>query len=110
MPNDGAGIVQSKITNQYTGVTTNKIGTTSGNDTTISKAMRYSQFVNNNRGFKNAETFTHQQYMKRYGHLGPLTQINNSCYTLPMFQPQVLRSSNTRVITKAQNFIFAKNF
>ena len=85
MPNNGVGYVQSKIVNPYTNTTTNKIGTTSGNDTSISKAMRYSQYVNspNPRGNKNTQTYSYTEYVKKYG---PITGFNKSCYSNPQFQ------------------------
>jgi hypothetical protein len=95
MPNNGVGYVQQKIVNPYTNTTTNKIGSTSGNDTSISKAMRYSQYVNNpnNRGNKNTQTYSYSEYVKKYG---PLPEIDRSCYSTPPFNPQVLRSNNTK--------------
>jgi len=85
MPNNGVGYVQSKIINPYTNTTTNKIGTTSGNDTSISKAMRYSQYVNspNPRGNKNTQTYSYNEYVKKYG---PITGFNTSCYSNPPFR------------------------
>jgi hypothetical protein len=71
MPNQGVGYVASKIVNPYTNATTNKIGSTSGNDSTISKAMRYSQYVNNPnpRGSKNVQTYSYNEYVAKYGPL-----------------------------------------
>lgn len=109
MLNNGVGIVDTKIVNPYTNVTTNKIGSSSGNDTGISKAMRYSQYVNNpNRnGVKNVQTYSYAEYVAKYG---PLNKINNSCYNDPMFKPQVLRSSNNKSISADQQFMFKTNY
>jgi hypothetical protein len=85
IPNNGVGYVDQKIVNPYTNNTTNKIGTTSGNDTTISKAMRYSQYVNspNNRGNKNTQTYSYKEYVAKYG---PLTGLTTSYNNNPIFQ------------------------
>jgi len=108
MPNRGVGLVDTKIVNPYTNITTNKIGTSSGNDTTISKAMRYSQYVNNpNRnGVKNVQTYSYTDYVAKYG---PMSSIDRSCYSNPMFKPQVLVSNN-KPIPIEQQFMFHTNY
>jgi hypothetical protein len=83
MPNDGVGIVDFKIVNPYTGFTTNKIGSSSGNDTNISRAMRYSQYVNNNRGFKNVQKMSYKEYVANYG---PLPEFNSAGRSNPIFK------------------------
>uniref|UniRef100_A0A6C0B8W6 Uncharacterized protein n=1 Tax=viral metagenome TaxID=1070528 RepID=A0A6C0B8W6_9ZZZZ len=110
MPKNGLGIVNFKNVNPYTNITTNKIGTTSGNDTSISKAMRYSQYVNSpNRGGKNTQTYNKKQYEERFGPLLNQT-IDKSCYTTPPFKPQVMRSSNNQKIAPGQQFMFQTNY
>lgn len=109
MPKDGIGIVDFKTTNPYTGVTTIKIGSTSGNSTGISKAMRYSQYVNStNRDGKNTQTYTKKQYEASFGPLHNQT-IDKSCYNTPAFKPQVL-ITNTQKIAPGQQFMFRGNF
>jgi hypothetical protein len=76
MPNDGKGCVSFKLIN------------TSGNEPKISKAMRFSQYVNNTKGFKNVQRMSYAQYVEKYGPLefplvpptksNPLFQINYS--------------------------------
>lgn len=107
MPNNGVGYVEQKIVNPFTNTTTNKIGTTSGNNTSISKAMRYSQYVNNPnpRGNKNTQTYSYSEYVEKYG---PLPGIDKSCYSTPPFKPQVLRSNNTKKPTGLE-FAFQTN-
>jgi hypothetical protein len=85
LPNKGVGYIDFKKMDPYTGLVTNKIGTSSGNDTSISKAMRYSQYVNNPnpRGTKNTQTYSYKLYVEKYG---PLPETNKSCYTNPAFQ------------------------
>jgi hypothetical protein len=83
MPNDGIGIVDFKVVNPYTGTVTNKVGTSSTNNTNISQAMKYSQYVNNTRGFKNIQKFSYKEYVEKYG---PLPAFNNSCRSNPEFQ------------------------
>lgn len=105
MPRDGQGIVDFNIVNPYTGVTTNKIVTTSGNSTGISKAMRYSQYVKSpNRDGKNTQTYTKKQYEESFGPL-PNQTIDKSCYNTPAFKPQVL-ITNTQKIAPSQQFMF----
>jgi hypothetical protein len=72
MPNDGIGIVDFKIVNPYTGTVTAKAGTSSTNNTNISKAMKYSQYVNCTRGFKNIQKISYKEYVEKYG---PLTGV-----------------------------------
>jgi len=86
IPNKGVGYVDQKIINPYTNATTNKIGTTSGNDTSISKAMRYSQYVNNPnpRGSKNTQTYSYKEYVAKYGPLPPSFKF--PVVTDPLFQ------------------------
>jgi hypothetical protein len=69
--------------NPYTGVTTNKIGSSSGNDATISRSMRYSQYVNNNKGFKNVQRMSYTEYVAKYG---PLPEFNSAGRSNPMFK------------------------
>jgi len=83
MPNDGVGIVDFKIVNPYTGTTTNKIGSSSGNDATVSKAARYSQYVTNNTGFKNVQRMSYNEYVAKYG---PLPEFNSTGRSNPMFK------------------------
>ena len=109
IPKDGEGIVDFKIINPYTGVTKNKIATTSGNSTGISKAMRYSQYVKSvNRDVKNTQTYNKKQYEESFGPL-PNQIIDKSCYDTPAFKPQVLRSSNNQKIAPGQEFMFRRN-
>jgi len=108
MPNNGVGIVDFKIVNPYTGITINKIGASSGNDTNISKAARYSQYVNNNKGFKNVQRMTYKEYVAKYGPLSNQT-IDRSCYDTPAFKPQVLMTNNQK-IAPGQEFMFKTNY
>jgi hypothetical protein len=103
MPNGGVGIVDFKIYNPYTNTSTNKIGNSTGNDTTSSKAMKYSQYVNNPRGFKNVIRYSYADYVAKYGSTPP---FNTSCYNTPPFKPQVLRSSNNHSVPPDQQFMF----
>ena len=97
MPRGGQGIIDFTIVNPYTGATTPKIGTTSTstNNTNISKAMRYSQYVNSpNRGTKNTQTYSYKQYEESFGPLSNQT-TDKSCYDTPAFKTTSL---NTRTI------------
>lgn len=75
MPNKGVGYVEQKIVNPYTGAITNKIGTTSGNDTTMSTRMLFSQYVNNPGGFRNVQTYSYNDYVAKFGPLPPSFNI-----------------------------------
>lgn len=109
MPKDGVGIVDFNIVNPFNGSTKNKIAVTSGNDTSISKAMRYSQYVNSsNVREKNTQTYNKKQYEERFGPL-PNQTIDRSCYTTPPFKP-IMRSSNNQVIKPDQQFMFQTNY
>lgn len=109
MPRDGQGIVDVKIVNPYTGITTPKIGTTSTNNSSISKAMQYAQYVNApNKGGKNTQTYTKKQYEASFGPL-PNQTIDKSCYNTPAFKPQVLMTNNQK-IAPGQQFMFQINY
>jgi len=83
MPNKGVGIVDFKIVNRYTGTVTAKVVASSTNNTNNSQAMKYSQYVNNPRGFNNIQKFSYKEYVEKYG---PLPAFNNSCRSNPEFQ------------------------
>jgi hypothetical protein len=110
MPRGGQGIIDFTIVNPYTGTTTPKFGTTSfTNNTNISKAMRYSQYVNTpNRDGKNTQTYSYNEYVAKFGPL-PNQTIDKSCYNTPAFKPQVL-FTNTQKIAPGQQFMFQTNY